>query len=83
LNTPVPTDSVHCVVTSCESPVAWRRVLQFRQEATGDGPGQDDPQGGERLVADVSVYFCTEHLAAEAHLDEAEPFPPESSIAER
>ena len=67
LNASVPTDSVHCVVTSCENPVAWRRVLQFRGEENGD----------ERLIAEVSVYFCTEHWGAEAHLDEAEPFPPE------
>lgn len=68
MNARVPTDSVHCVVTSCENPVTWRRVLQLRS------------QGGE-LIAEVSVYFCTEHRAAEAHLSEAEPFPPESATA--
>jgi len=74
LNAGVPTESVHCVVTSCDNPVAWRRVLQFRQPAEGPAGGTEG-----RLIAEASVYFCAEHVAADDRLEDAEVFPPPAS----
>jgi hypothetical protein len=74
LNQPVVEESVHCVVTSCENTVAWRRVLHLRMAETGDHRSEGDPA---RLIADVSVYLCDEHHAAQGDLSAAERFPPD------
>ena len=58
-------ESVHCVVTSCEKPVRWRRVLHITL-----------PEADEGLIAEVSVYLCDEHHQAHGELDDVEPFPP-------
>jgi hypothetical protein len=73
LNRPVLEDSIHCVVTSCENTVAWRRVLHLLRADTG---GRSDAEAGG-LIADVSVYLCDEHRDAEGRLTAPEPFPPE------
>jgi hypothetical protein len=73
LNRPVLEESIHCVVTSCENTVAWRRVLHLLRADAGDLG--DAETGG--LIADVSVYLCGEHRDAEGRLTAPEPFPPE------
>lgn len=69
---------VHCVVTSCENPVAWRRVVHL---AVSGAPRGEEPQAddevGPGLVADVSIYLCDEHRGVEAIVDAEQPFPPE------
>jgi len=71
-------ESVHCVVTSCENPVTWRRVLHLTLD---DAPRQPGAAEGETegLIADVSIYLCDEHHQAHAHVDDGEPFPPDGA----
>jgi hypothetical protein len=68
---------VHCVVTSCERPVAWRRVVHV---AVAGAPRGEEPEAedevGQGLIADVSIYLCDEHHGAEAIVDGEQPFPP-------
>jgi hypothetical protein len=71
-------EHVHCVVTSCEHPVAWRRVVHL---AVAGAPRGEEPQAegevGPGLIADVSIYLCDEHRGADATIDDEQPFPPE------
>jgi hypothetical protein len=69
-------ESIHCVVTSCENPVTWRRILHLAMDDAPREPGADEGET-EKLVADVSIYLCDDHHHAHAHLDDAEPFPPQ------
>jgi hypothetical protein len=69
-------ESVHCVVTSCENRVTWRRILHLTTDDAPREPGADDAET-EGLIADVSIYLCDHHHEAIAHLDDAEPFPPQ------
>lgn len=68
---------VHCVVTSCEHPVAWRRVVHL---AVDGAPRGEEPEAehevGQGLVADVSIYLCDEHRGADVIVEEEKPFPP-------
>jgi hypothetical protein len=69
---------IHCVVTSCENPVAWRRVVHVA--GTGAPRGEEpeaDGEVGQGLVADVSIYLCDEHHGAHVIVDDEQPFPPE------
>jgi len=69
-------ESVHCVVTSCENPVTWRRILHLAMDDAPREPGADEGET-EGLIADVSIYLCDEHPQAHAHVDDGEPFPPD------
>jgi hypothetical protein len=71
-------ESVHCVVTSCENPVTWRRILHLAMDDAPRQPGADESET-EGLIADVSIYLCDDHHHAHAHLDDAEPFPPDGA----
>lgn len=69
---------VHCVVTSCENPVAWRRVVHLAVAGAPRGEeAQAEGEIGRGLVADVSIYLCDEHRGADAIIDDEQPFPPE------
>lgn len=74
-------ESIHCVATSCENRVTWRRILHL---VTDDAPHEPRADDGEieGLIADVSIYLCDDHHHAHAHLDEAEPFPPQTAADE-
>jgi hypothetical protein len=70
---------VHCVVTWCENPVAWRRVIHLRQGAdrrTGEGVPEEG-QVGDGLIADVSIYLCNDHRGADVRVDDEQAFPPD------
>ena len=63
------------MVTSCENPVRWRRVLHLTLSEPASGRGGE--KASEGLIADVSVYLCDEHKDAEGELEDVEPFPPD------